>query len=207
MDHHRFDGIARKFAATTRRTLLGTVALGGLGTLMGSVFVDSDASARGKRRQSKNKQKAKQQSPPPPPAGCAPNCADRTCGKDGCGGSCGVCDGNDVCIAGACCVPESRGDTCAGRCGTWINNCGQPIDCKTCPTSQQCLSNGSCAVVCTKNEDCSGSGCSNPTVEGTHHCITGPVMPFEACQRTSDCPPGSHCQDIGFGGICITLHT
>lgn len=206
MDMDRFDGIARHVGTMTRRTLSKTLAFGGLGTVIGSVVAVSEASAGSKQRKGKKK-KAKLQQSPPPPAGCVSNCAERACGSDGCGGSCGSCGGTQVCIAGACCVPESKGDTCAGRCGTWINNCGQPVDCKTCPTGQQCLSNGSCAVVCTKNEDCSGgSGCSNPSVEGAHHCITGPLMPFETCQHTSDCPPGSHCQDIGNGGICITLH-
>lgn len=210
MDQDRIAGIARQVGVMTRRTLGATLALGGPGTLIGSVFAGSGASAASKRRKNKNKKnkQAKQQSPLPPPPGCIANCADRTCGNDGRGGSCGACAGDQVCIAGACCVPESRGAACAGRCGTWVNNCGQPIVCKSCPMGQQCLSNGSCAVVCAANADCSGgNGCSNPTVEGTRHCITGPLMPFAACQHTSDCPPGAHCQDIGFGGVCITLHT
>ncbi len=73
---------------------------------------------------------------------------------------------------------------------------------------QQCLSNGSCAVVCDDTGDCSGgNGCSNPTIEGARHCITDLLKPLLACQGTSECPPGSHCQDIGFDGICIGLHT
>jgi len=207
MDQARFDGIARHVGTITRRTLAGTMALGGLSALLGSTFVVSDVNAGGKRGKNRKNKNAKQQLPPPPPPGCVPNCTDRTCGKDGCGGSCGTCDGSQACIAGACCVPEAKGDTCAGRCGTWINNCGQPVACKTCSMGQICLSNGSCAVECAANNDCSGgSGCSNPSIEGKHHCITGPLMPFEACKRTSDCPPGSHCQDIGNGGACIALH-
>jgi len=37
--------------------------------------------------------------------GCAPSCAGRTCGSDGCGGSCGACGADERCDAGAC-VPD-----------------------------------------------------------------------------------------------------
>ncbi|MFT5432482.1 MAG: hypothetical protein ACI9OJ_003181, partial [Myxococcota bacterium] len=33
-------------------------------------------------------------------AGCVPDCGDNVCGGDGCGGSCGVCDG--TCVGGLC---------------------------------------------------------------------------------------------------------
>ena len=41
---------------------------------------------------------------------CAPDCGERTCGDDGCGGSCGVCEDPAVCEAGAC---QRPGETCA----------------------------------------------------------------------------------------------
>jgi len=36
---------------------------------------------------------------------CAADCAGKVCGDDGCGGSCGECDGGLSCIAGACGTP------------------------------------------------------------------------------------------------------
>jgi MYXO-CTERM domain-containing protein len=33
---------------------------------------------------------------------CVPDCEDKTCGSDGCGGQCGACEGDFVCQAGAC---------------------------------------------------------------------------------------------------------
>jgi lysozyme len=34
--------------------------------------------------------------------GCQPNCNGKTCGSDGCGGSCGTCAGNHTCMNGQC---------------------------------------------------------------------------------------------------------
>ncbi len=33
---------------------------------------------------------------------CTPDCTDRVCGSDGCGGQCGTCEGDFVCQSGAC---------------------------------------------------------------------------------------------------------
>ncbi len=58
---------------------------------------------------------------------CTPSCAPGAeCGSDGCGGSCGSCDSDELCGAGgACelCVPSSEGkvcgpDGCGGNCGS-----------------------------------------------------------------------------------------
>ncbi|HNX11089.1 MAG TPA: prepilin-type N-terminal cleavage/methylation domain-containing protein, partial [bacterium] len=37
--------------------------------------------------------------------GCILDCSGKNCGDDGCGGSCGTCTGNDVCISGTCATP------------------------------------------------------------------------------------------------------
>jgi hypothetical protein len=71
---------------------------------------------------------------------------------------------------------------------------------------KKCLSNGSCAIVCAVNEDCpSTCGCSNPDIDGARHCIAGALQPYVMCTSTAKCPRGSHCQDLGFGGVCIKL--
>ena len=56
---------------------------------------------------------------------CISSCGGRQCGDDGCGGSCGTCEGEqDDCREGACvCLPLCEGlpncapDGCGGRCG------------------------------------------------------------------------------------------
>src|SRR3954447_4570388 len=45
------------------------------------------------------------------------------------------------------CVPEPQTTTCGGNCATKANNCGQIVTCP-CLGTQQCLSNGSCAITC-----------------------------------------------------------
>jgi len=74
---------------------------------------------------------------------------------------------------------------------------------------KKCLSNGSCAIVCTVNEDCPSTdcnGCSNPDIDGVRHCIVGALQPFVTCTTTAKCPQGSHCQDLGAAKpVCISL--
>ena len=192
MNDNRIDALARDFAEVSRRAVVGLLAASLTGVAGSRIAVEGEARKR-------RKKKKRGQTP------CRPNCTDRTCGRDGCGGSCGACAAGQVCAGGTCCQPESRAVTCAGRCGRWRNSCGQPVECAACPTGQVCLGNGSCAIACTDNSACGGCGCSNPDVEGNHHCIAGPLQPFVRCDAITDCPPGAHCQDIGNGGVCIEL--
>ena len=39
---------------------------------------------------------------------CTPNCADLECGPDGCGGTCGTCEGGEVCADGLCVPPPDN---------------------------------------------------------------------------------------------------
>jgi hypothetical protein len=67
-----------------------------------------------------------------PTGDCVPDCTGKTCGDDGCGGSCGACEGETECVEGNCtntttCVPDCTdkacGDNgCGGSCGTCGNN-------------------------------------------------------------------------------------
>lgn len=65
----------------------------------------------------------------------------KRCGDDGCGGDCGACDWNEVCINRYCrCLPSCEGkecgdDGCGGICGT--GECGRA---SYCSESRQCLS-------------------------------------------------------------------
>jgi hypothetical protein len=64
--------------------------------------------------------------------GCLPLCEQKSCGDDGCGGSCGSCAENEACAEGQClCVPSCAGKTCGddgcgGSCGECEPDAGQP---------------------------------------------------------------------------------
>ena len=101
---------------------------------------------------------------------CAPSCAGKKCGPDGCNGTCGSCASNEQCTAGSCmCVPN-----CAGkRCGA--DGCGG--SCGMCAGNDQCQG-GTC--VCTPNctgKQCGPDGCGgqcgtgcNPAI---YTCVSG----------------------------------
>jgi len=61
---------------------------------------------------------------------CTPNCAGKTCGSDGCGGSCGTCQSGQIC-----------------------NSYGQCV-----ATSVKCYQNSDCGSETRSNQKCSGSG-------------------------------------------------
>ena len=113
MDDHRFDALARSFSSPgTRRGVIGGLLIGSL-SLLGL----AEAGEKAKRKK-KHKKKTRQQTPSaPPPVTCTPNCNDRTCGADGCGGSCGTCSGGKLCQGGLCACPSGQQDS-GGVCGT-----------------------------------------------------------------------------------------
>jgi hypothetical protein len=83
---------------------------------------------------------------------CVPDCAGKACGDNGCGESCGNCAGGRTCVNGTCCTPASVPETCAGDCGHTTNNCGQAVNCGSCPTEtcadQPCKDGGDSAASC-----------------------------------------------------------
>ena len=114
--------------------------------------------------------------------GCTPACVGKSCGDDGCGGSCGTCPDGDTCNAmGACegpsCVVNSdcvAGEVCQeGQC------MAAPCDTdEDCPFEQLCQQ-GSCQV---NPNVCSGN-------------VEGELQPFggSCCYTTSTHPNNPNC--------------
>ncbi len=110
---------------------------------------------------------------------CRPDCADRACGPDGCGGVCGECPDDEVCAEGACApVPASCGDGACGEgetcencaadcgecCGDGVCNADQRETCVTCAADCACAEGETCdmaanACVADCTPDCAGRAC------------------------------------------------
>ncbi len=126
---------------------------------------------------------------------CTPDCDERSCGDDGCGGLCGTCAGaQDACDDGACvCQPDCDGRACGD------DGCGG--SCGVCAGAQDACEDGAC--VC--QPDCDGRACGDDGCGGTcgvcagaqELCVDGDC----ACQPACD---GLACGDDGCGGTCGT---
>jgi len=141
--------------------------------------------------------------------GCTPNCANKTCGDDGCGGSCGVCPAGQTCGGGG--VPN--------QCGTTAPVCGDgfiepPEECDGTsfdPSVLACtMLPGEAEPACTADCHCCALlACSASFFEVP--CCPGYVCPLrigssqvtfcrKACQVDGDCNAGDFC----FFGECRT---
>jgi hypothetical protein len=78
------------------------------------------------------------EAPATPPV-CTPACGGRSCGNDGCDGTCGECLSNQVCQDSNCCTPNCASRTCGD------DGCGG--SCGTCETDETCT-NGRCQLTC-----------------------------------------------------------
>jgi hypothetical protein len=109
---------------------------------------------------------------------CSPSCAGKTCGDDGCGGSCGTCSGGAPCSAtGQCaCVPACTGKVCGD------DGCGGT--CGTCTGGSACDATGQCQLVCTPN--CTGKVCGDDGCGGTcGTCTTGTCSAAGQCSSVT----------------------
>jgi len=103
---------------------------------------------------------------------CEPDCINRECGTDGCGGNCGVCteqykcDDNGQCVE--VCLPQA--DTlCIGQAVYWVDGCGETGEIKeSCSTGTQCTQ-GTCIpcvanafIDCHENARTQFDDCGNP---------------------------------------------
>jgi len=103
-----------------------------------------------------------------PPA-CAPQCLDRACGDDGCGGSCGACDDGATCSDAGQCVATAPPDDCAKSCDELGYVCGDHCGttCGTCAGAQDacvdhaCVCPPSCGVDSCEQPDGCGASCAD----------------------------------------------
>ncbi|MDH5671443.1 MAG: hypothetical protein OEZ06_04790 [Myxococcales bacterium] len=129
-------------------------------------------------------------------ADCVADCSGRSCGSDGCSGSCGECTGGLICDADGSCVAGSCTPDCVGRsCGD--DGCGG--SCGSCGSGQACSLDGRCECA----PDCSGRDCGDDGCGGSCGNCTG--TDFCDVQGLCRCVPdcgGKVCGDDGCGGSC-----
>jgi hypothetical protein len=130
MDGQRFDDLLRTLASgSSRRAVLSHLASG----LLAPLTLTESTEAKKKRGKGKKKRR------------CTPKCAGKTCGKDGCGGSCGPCAGFGECVNGTCvCAGDSvfcRGACVPGCIGEAIIN---PLTCECCGIGSDCITDAEC---------------------------------------------------------------
>lgn len=140
---------------------------------------------------------------------CLPDCTNRECGDDGCGGSCGSCPQvAPECNQGVCTIPCEA--SCVGReCGS--DGCGG--SCGNCPDAAPLCADGLCALECFS--DCSGKSCGDDGCEGScgecaegKNCLggncTAPGELYWPCTNHSDCISGV-CLDFLDGKVCASV--
>ncbi|MDP6943267.1 MAG: hypothetical protein QF464_03885 [Myxococcota bacterium] len=121
---------------------------------------------------------------PPSSQPCVSVCVGKTCGGDGCGGSCGTCDDGFACdLAGQCvCDPLCDGKVCGD------DGCGDT--CGACVFGSECDDSGHCVCVtdCVDRE-CGGDGCGGSC---------GVCTSVEICSDLGTCVPDPM---AGCGGL------
>ena len=111
------------------------------------------------------------------PPDCAPECTDKECGEDGCGGSCGECGDGDYCDSGLC-LPLCGNGLCMDP-GEGCASC--PADCECDPDLEECTETASDQWVCTAKmisvpQGSSWMGCNED------------VDPDCTCPSSNQCP-------------------
>ena len=125
---------------------------------------------------------------------CEPDCTGKVCGDDGCGGSCGTCSGDKLCVNGAC---QAQGLTSCNGLDTWSYSSCQGLDFIGC-----CDAWGR-VLWCDNNKlyciDCATiPSCGWDSKDGFYDCLTpGGSDPSgqypKTCPCIPPCPSGYSC--------------
>ena len=127
---------------------------------------------------------------------CHAECVGKSCGDDGCGGSCGTCGGGHVCEDGTCvdgcvddCGPEGA-KLCNGNsvvtCGDFDgDSCLDWSAGQACPVGKICIG-GACVEGCTPL--CGGKECGDDGCGGTcGACGVGMLCAVDTCSVDTEC--------------------
>jgi hypothetical protein len=118
-------------------------------------------------------------------AGCTPSCTGKTCGDDGCGGSCGSCAVGQVCSSGKC---QASGSGCGDV--TFSGKCDGK-------TLLYCDAGKLYQIDCAKSGKVCAWDAQGNLGQGWYDCM-------EASQTCTPQCAGKACGDNGCGGTCGT---
>ena len=114
---------------------------------------------------------------------CIPKCEDKTCGDNGCEGTCGKCQSTETCENNKCVKKSCHGDT----------DCPEQ---STCSPSGECICNPNCNGKDCGNDGCGGS-CGNCKSSKftckSGQCVTKPCKDSTDCPKLYTCSPSGQC--------------
>jgi hypothetical protein len=153
-----------------------------------------------------------------PDASCAPACSTKSCGPDGCGGSCGSCNSSQTCaptgqcVAASCTPACGTGETCcAGTCCTANEACStssftcQSLCSPTCPVGWYCDVSAAPTYTCKPTlATCGGTTCLTGQACVNGQCACTPSMVTGAVGQTRTYVDDS-CIDYGMRCDTATL--
>jgi|GEM_PF-1816696 len=142
---------------------------------------------------------------------CAPSCSGKECGSDGCGGTCGDCQGTfngqgNCDTASGMCVCDGTGVCSSKQCGT--DGCGNACS-QQCPPFTPCNDAAGACGQCQSQCSIQGWECGDDGCGGTCGAATpdgcGPGLVCNTTTHQCECLPdctGKTCGDDGCGGSC-----
>ena len=161
---------------------------------------------------------------------CTPDCSNKTCGDNGCGGSCGSCSNGDHCMNNTCVADAGlcpSGQNCitfspdgeAGLYACAVNEGGTislPPDTQACDNNNRCSQNLGCWALQDESTACllkcgacpSGQTCTEFT-SGARGCLVGSDAPANAQRncRSTPCRGNSTCYCTKTSGTCTDADT
>jgi hypothetical protein len=100
------------------------------------------------------------------------------------------------------CKPQTAAQTCAGKCGSVLNNCKLRVDCGSCACDPPCVACQHCNAatgVCQSDSDQLGDACGQPGQfcqdDGACACDASSCAACQSCQPTGLC--SATCDGIG----------
>lgn len=168
MEEHRFDAMTRSLASgqNRRQILKGILGLGGAAVASVATLGRTKAARRG-------------YSGPAIPYNLC-NCHGKTCGSNGCGGSCGPCEPPDECSVAAC---------LDGQCSIY----------SSCSSNETCYFLGIDPIPrCCEYTEYQDKGCflANPASDPL--CYELDTFDYETCRYWDACNGG-----FGYSGYCL----